>query len=475
MTTALVWFRQDLRLADNPALFHAATENDSIIPLYILDTTSAWSPGKAQQWWLHHSLVALQDQCKKLGLTLILKKGNPRQILLDICREQTITAIYWNRCYEPAAIERDSAIKIELVSQGIKVQSYNASLLHEPWQISNKQGDYFKVFTPYWNKCNQLPLNTTILPIPPLKQVSTLKSDDINAWNLLPSHPNWAQGFDAIWQPGELPAQQKLKQFTSELITDYADNRDFPEIDATSKLSPHLHFGEISPKQVWHRIKLAEVYDAISCEKFLRELGWREFSYYLLYHFPTLPSENFQPKFNTFAWADDQTSLSCWQKGLTGFSIVDAGMRELWHTGYMHNRVRMIAASFLTKHLLIDWRLGAEWFWDTLVDADLANNSMNWQWVAGCGVDAAPYFRIFNPILQGEKFDPNGVYIRRWVPELTALPKEYIHQPWEAPDIIQQKAGVIIGSDYPKPIINHSFARKRALERYRGIQAVKKR
>lgn len=443
METAIVWFRQDLRLTDNPALFHAAKENKTLIPLYILDESLPWSLGQAQKWWLHHSLSALEKQFEKLGSKLVLRRGDARNILLAYCKEQSVSTVYWNRCYQPDTIARDTKIKTALKELGITVKSYNGSLLHEPSTIKNKQGSYFKIFTPFWNHCSALSINPDVLPAPKIKLNKPAEGDALTAWKLLPTQPNWAGGFSSIWQPGELSAQKKLRHFLTQKLIHYSTYRDFPAHDVTSRLSPHLHFGEISPNQIWHAVKLAEIQDKKrlpNCEQFLRELGWREFSYHLLYHFPQLPEENFQPKFNRFPWLYDKKLLTRWQKGETGYPIVDAGMRELWHTGYMHNRVRMIVASFLTKHLLIDWREGAKWFWDTLLDADLANNAMNWQWVAGCGVDAAPYYRLFNPILQAKKFDAQGDYIRRWVPEEESK---------------------------RKPIVDHEFARKRALEIYR--------
>jgi deoxyribodipyrimidine photo-lyase len=471
MDIAIVWFRQDLRLTDNPALYYAAKQYSHILPLYILDENLPWSPGAAQQWWLHHSLHALQQQFKKLGLTLILKRGAPSKILLSLCKEHKIAAVYWNRCYEPAVIERDKSIEEDLNKNAIKVTSYNGSLLIEPWEISNKQGSYFKVFTPFYNQLNRQIIIGTPLPKPNLKRMNNIQSDQLSSWQLLPTKPNWAIGFERIWQPGELAAQEKLDDFIAQNLVNYTSDRDFPAKNGTSELSPYLHFGEISPKQIGHCIK-QEVENTFSyqVEQFLRQLAWREFSYHFLYHFPGFPEENFQKKFDYFTWATNKKLLNAWQRGQTGYPIVDAGMRELWSTGYMHNRVRMITASFLTKHLLIDWRKGAKWFWDTLVDADLANNSMGWQWVAGSGVDASPYYRIFNPILQGKKFDPDGQYVKQWVPELKQLSNKYLHQPWQASSKILKIAGINLGKDYPKPVVEHDFARNRALQYYRKLK-----
>lgn len=468
MTNAVVWFRQDLRLMDNPAFFTACTHHDTIIPLYILDDKTN-RLGEAQAWWLHHSLIALNDSLTmQNGLTLILRKGDPLRILLDLINTINIDAIYWNRCYEPKSIERDKNIKTTLQTSGINVFSFNGSLFNEPWTINNKSGDFFKVFTPYWNTCKK---NLTIKPqqsVPHKLKSIAIKGDEINEWQLLP-RLNWASQFPNFWTPGEQGAQQRLNTFISDNLQDYKKNRDIPEKQATSLLSPHLHFGEISPWTILRAIESAKLdanFNLADTEHFLSELGWREYSYYLLYHVPLLPNQNFKPEFDAFPWHNDKLLLKQWQKGMTGYPIVDAGMRELWATGYMHNRVRMIVASFLTKDLFIDWRLGAEWFLDTLVDADLANNSASWQWVAGCGADAAPYFRIFNPVLQSKKFDPDGIYIRRWVPELASLDNHTIHAPWESSNAIL----IYTIINYPKPIINHHESRLKALTYYSQLK-----
>lgn len=469
ITSAIVWFRQDLRLNDNPALFEACNKYARVIPIYVMDKNSIL--GEAQAWWLHYSLLSLKRDLKiKLNLNLIFRKGDTLDIFIELISEFNINAVYWNRCYEPFRIEQDKNIKSYLKNQGLDVLSFKANLLHEPWTIVNKNSEFYKVFTPYWNVCKQ---NLISIPsqllIPNFSCIETnqIKSDKLDDWNLLPKL-NWASRFSELWAPGETSAQQKLEKFISNNLNGYKNNRDIPEISATSHLSPHLHFGEISPWSIVRAIEIAKLSpscDFASAERFLSELGWREFSYYLLFHFPELPHKNFKSQFDSFPWHNDDSLLICWQKGMTGYPIVDAGMRELWATGYMHNRVRMIVASFLTKGLFIDWRRGADWFCNTLLDADLANNSASWQWVAGCGADAAPYFRIFNPILQSQKFDPNGEYIRRWVPELSSLDNKYIHAPWESPN-----ASVIyIKTRYPKPIINHSEARVKALNYYKNL------
>ena len=468
MSNAIVWFRQDLRLCDNPAFAEACRHHHFIIPIYILDEVST-QLGGAQRWWLHHSLTALDAGLKKMGLRLCLRQGNALTILKQLVQDHRIEAIYWNRCYEPTAIERDTLVKKFFQTGHVHVASTNASLLHEPWQITNKAGHFFKVFTPYWRACLQQ------MNIPePLRLSQTPKaleadSESLTRWKLLPTKPNWAQAFGQYWQPGEEGARTKLADFLDIHLKGYSASRDEPAKDSTSKLSPHLHFGEISPWEIWRAVetvKLDPTCDLKSIERFLSEIGWREFSHHLLYHIPSLPNANFKPAFNTFPWKNDADFLKRWQEGKTGYPIVDAGMRELWHTGYMHNRVRMIVASFLTKDLLIDWRLGASWFLDTLVDADLANNSAGWQWVAGCGADAAPYFRIFNPVLQGEKFDPDGAYVKQWVPELKSVDARWIHKPWMAP---QDQLGLCLGIDYPNPMIDHHEARKKALLHYQQI------
>ena len=468
MSNAIVWFRQDLRLDDNPA-FASACEHHGVIPLYILDEITTHIGG-AQRWWLHHSLVSLDEGLKKQGLTLCRRQGNALDVLKQLVDDYQIDTIYWNRCYEPAAIERDTLIKHFFHTCGVHVVSSNGSLLHEPWQITNASGHFFKVFTPYWRAC----LKQMIIPKPSIIshtfKALSVKSESLDSWKLLPANPNWADAFGQYWQPGEDGAHTTLTHFIDMHLTGYNTSRDQPAKDTTSKLSPHLHFGEISPWQIWRAIEMAKLdatCDLKSIERFLAELGWREFSYHLLYHASSLPNTNFKADFDSFPWNNDVNFLQQWQKGQTGYPIVDAGMRELWHTGYMHNRVRMIVASFLTKDLLIDWRYGASWFLDTLVDADLASNSASWQWVAGCGADAAPYFRIFNPVLQGEKFDPDGDYVRRWVPELKSVPVQWVHKPWLAP---QDKLGLCLGKDYPKPMVDHLEARKTALFHYKMLE-----
>jgi deoxyribodipyrimidine photo-lyase len=458
MSTAIYWFRRDLRIQDNLALTEAMGHHEKVILLYSLDTDI----GAAQKWWLHHSLVALQHSLNALGSHLVLVPQLNIEGFEILIQTYAVTAIYWNRRYSEKEMSNDASIKTYFKSKGLTIKSYNGYLLNEPWTIQNQSGSGFKVFTPYWKHCIKT------LQLPSLPSIDALKPNphppcfDINQAQLLPTKPNWALGFSDYWEPGEKGAHKKLDNFIDNSLRGYATNRDIPPRRATSYLSPHLHFGEIHPARIFQTIQPMHIIPGLEQDmtRFLAELGWREFSYHLLYHYPKLPSENFNPKFNAFPWHQDDAALKAWQRGETGYPIIDAGMRELWHTGYMHNRVRMIAASFLTKDLFIDWRVGAEWFLYTLLDADPANNSASWQWVAGCGADAAPYFRIFNPTLQSEKFDPNGDYIKTWVPELKNLSPKNIHAPWTSSLNIQ----------YPKPIVEHSKARELALTYYKNLQ-----
>jgi deoxyribodipyrimidine photo-lyase len=465
LSPLLVWFRQDLRLADNPALREAIATGAPVIPVYVLDdeTAGAWAMGGASRWWLHRSLSSLTKDLGALGLSLILRRGNAQTCLDALIAETGAAGVYWNRCYEPFAVSRDKTIKADLEARGLAAKSFDASLLFEPWTIASKAGTPFRVFTPFWKAC--LAAEPPAMPVPAPMRASAPAtwpaSDKLADWALRPTKPDWSDGF-AFWEPGEAGAQKRLASFVDRALDDYAGARDLPGVEGTSRLSAHLHFGEISPRQCFHAARGAE--------KFLAELGWREFAHHLLFHIPDLPESALRVEFRDFPWRDDDAKLRAWQKGRTGYPIVDAGMRELWRTGWMHNRVRMIAASFLVKHLLLPWQAGQAWFWDTLVDADLASNSASWQWVAGCGADAAPYFRIFNPMLQGAKFDPEGDYVRRFVPELAALPNECIHVPWEAPAETLRKAGVKLGVTYPKPIVDHGEARARALAAFQSLK-----
>lgn len=463
---AILWFRQDLRLSDNPALF-AAIKRGPVLPVYILDDEAPghWKSGGASRWWLHHSLAALDADLRKHGSRLILRRGPAQKVLKTLVADSGAGAVFWNRLYEPWAIARDTHIKDHLKAAGTQIESFNASLLNEPWELKTGTGGPYRVFTPFWRAARGNLSTLDLSPAP--RQVPAPAewpaSDSLASWKLLPVKPDWATGFGPLWTPGERGARKRLDSFLSGALDGYASNRDRPDIEATSRLSPHLHFGEISPRQVC-KAALAHAQSQGqegSADKFMSEIGWREFSHHLLYHFPHLPERNYRETFDAFPWQDSDVAFRKWTRGQTGYPVVDAGMRELWATGYMHNRVRMVAASFLIKHLLIPWQRGAHWFWDTLLDADLANNSASWQWVAGSGADAAPYFRIFNPVIQGEKFDPAGTYVKRWIPELRACPDRFIHSPWDAPDFTSLR--------YPAPIIEHAVARDRALKAFQSL------
>jgi deoxyribodipyrimidine photo-lyase len=467
----IVWFRQDLRLADNPALNAAAESGAPVVPVHVLDDAGAgaWPRGGASRWWLHHALEALGSDLAARGAPLVLRRGSAAAELDALVAATGATAVFWNRCYEPAIRKRDEAIKADLETRGIQARSFNASLLFEPWTIANQSGQPFKVYTPFAKACRAAP--EPALPVPAPARLRSIAGPPpglaLADLALLPRKPDWAGGLRAAWRPGEAGAQARLERFLAAAIEGYKEERNRPDLESTSRLSPHLHFGEISPRQLWHAARGREGRGA---EHFVSELLWREFSYHLLFHFPELPERNWRASFDAFPWADDPAALEAWRRGRTGYPIVDAGMRELWQTGWMHNRVRMIAGSFLVKDLMLPWQRGKEWFWDTLVDADLANNAASWQWVAGCGADAAPYFRVFNPTLQGEKFDPAGAYVRRYVPELARMPAAFIHRPWDADAETLRAAGVELGRTYPRPIVDHGKARDRALAAFATLK-----
>ncbi|TQV75877.1 cryptochrome/photolyase family protein [Denitrobaculum tricleocarpae] len=471
--TSIVWFRQDLRLADNPALAQAAQQGD-VVPVFILDEAEALgaSPalGGAGRWWLHHSLKALGDD---LG-GLVLLRGDPAEQLARVIEAAGATAVYWNRCYEPHGIDRDTKIKAGLTAQGIEATSFKAALLHEPWQLETKTGGPFKVYSPFWRAALTREVEAPLPRPSETKLADCSLGESLEDFDLLPTAPNWAEGWEDLWQPGEAGARDRLEEFLEEGLKGYGTLRNRPDLLNVSRLSPHLHFGEISPRQIWARTRFFEEdRPEVSKDagKFLSEVGWREFSYHLLYHFPTLPEKNWRPAFDNYPWRESEEDLKAWQRGMTGYPIVDAGMRELWQTGYMHNRVRMVVASFLIKHLRLHWKHGEAWFRDTLLDADLANNSASWQWVAGSGADAAPYFRIFNPMTQGSKFDPDGIYVRRFCPELSKLDNKAIHAPFELTEIELAAAGLKLGRDYPRPIVDHAQARAAALAGYNDVKA----
>ncbi|MGP1275553.1 MAG: cryptochrome/photolyase family protein [Caulobacterales bacterium] len=469
----LVWFRQDLRLADNPALNAAVHSGAPVVCLYVLDdaTPGRWMPGGASRWWLHHSLKSLDQSLQAIGGRLVLRRGDALKVVTGLAQELQARAVYWNRCYEPYARARDTKIKAQIRDAGYEAETFNGSLMREPWEVTTKDGGPYRVYTPYFRALSAQIDDIALLPAPQkLNDGSAgLHSDGLTTWDLLPTAPDWASGFTPVWTPGETGAHKRLGAFAAKCASQYDAKRNLPGIAGTSRLSPHLHFGEVSPRQVWSHV-VSNVAPGSGRETFLKEIGWREFSYSLLYHFDDLPESNYQSKFNDFPWDFDENAFKRWTRGQTGYPIVDAGMRQLWQTGWMHNRVRMIVASFLTKHLLMDWRRGEEWFWDTLVDADLASNSASWQWVAGSGADAAPYFRIFNPVTQGEKFDASGDYVRHWVPEIAALPDKHLHAPWAAPSDVRAKAGIVLGRDYPHPVVDHGKARERALAAYASLK-----
>ncbi|MDA1299477.1 MAG: deoxyribodipyrimidine photo-lyase [Proteobacteria bacterium] len=465
---AICWFRADLRLADNPALTAAARHGD-VLPVFILDDQDAdeYAAGGAARCWLHHCLIALNEQ---LSNRLVCLRGEAATLLPQLIEAHGVSAVFWNRCYEPWRIARDKTISKDLVQSGIQVETFNGSLLWEPWETCKQDGTPYRVFTPFYRRgcLNAAPPRVPLVVPKPLSLLPTTGQPGPDQLNLMPTH-NWAKAMMAHWIPGEAGAQMRLNDFLQNGLDQYSSGRDFPAVAGVSRLSPYLHHGDISPNQVWHALGLREADE--NTEHFQRELGWREFSYHLLYHFPDLPHRNLQPKFDAFPWRNDDEALMRWQQGQTGYPIVDAGMRELWQTGYMHNRVRMIVASFLVKNLLLHWRHGERWFHDTLVDADLASNSASWQWVAGCGADAAPYFRIFNPITQGRKFDPRGDYTTRFVPELKRMPPRWLHCPWEAPRDVREAAGVVLGDNYPLPIVDQRASRASALAAFDSIRA----
>lgn len=469
--SVLLWFRKDLRLDDNGALTAAVQSGAPVLCLYVREPGSdkVGPLGGAQHWWLHHSLKALDKALRNKGSRLILRSGRAVEVLSALAAETGATAIYLNRLYERDEI--DPAILEALHRKGLEVKRFKGQLLHDPKIMRTGSGGSYRVYTPFWRALEKEgePREPVDAPhaIPSPKHLPA--SETLSDWDLLPTRPNWAKEFDTLWQPGEDGAHRRLKDFVARPITTYKQDRDFPGLEqASSMLSPHLAFGEISPARVWHATRGLQASEDVI--HFRKELVWREFCYHLLVEFPKLGEANWNDRFDAFPWRFDEGQFGAWTKGMTGYPIVDAGMRQLWRHGYMHNRVRMITASFLIKDLMIDWRHGEAWFRDTLVDADPASNAGNWQWVAGSGADASPFFRVFNPILQGEKFDPDGDYVRRFAPELARLPNKYIHKPFEAPLDILKKAGVTLGTTYPKPIVEHGVARGRALAAYGRIK-----
>ncbi|WP_048646562.1 cryptochrome/photolyase family protein [Nitratireductor soli] len=471
--TALVLFRHDLRLADNLALAAAARTGRPIAAAFIFDETSQGVRplGGARRWWLHHSLKALGDGLAGFGIRLVLQRGPTTATVMRLATQMNAGIVFWNRRYDPPGIAADTQMKAALKEAGIGAESFNGHLLHEPWRLKTCAGGPYRVFTPFWRALQQ-----GGEPRGPADRPSTLKaahhgmeSEPLDAWGLLPSRPDWSAGLSTHWTPGEAGAQTRLAAFMAEGGNGYDRRRDLMADSGTSGLSPHLAHGEITPFQIWQALAGRHDLSVGDVQTFRKELGWREFCWHLLFHNPRLATQNFNRDFDAFPWRRDDEALRAWQQGRTGYPVVDAAMRQLWQTGWMHNRARMIAASFLVKDLRLDWRAGEEWFWDTLVDADPASNPANWQWVAGSGADAAPFFRIFNPVLQGEKFDAEGAYVRRFVPELENLPKRQIHKPWAAPETTLAEAGVALGESYPRPMVDHGLARQVALAGYRTI------
>ncbi len=474
----IVWLRLDLRLGDNPALHEAVQRGGPVVPLFIHapEEESPWELGDASRWWLHQSLTSIEADLRAAGSRLILRQGPTLHALRAVVKETGACAVVWNRRYEPVVMARDAKIKEALHGDGLAVESFNAALLHEPWTICNQSRKPFQVFTPFWKHCIAKPAPADPLPAPtnlpaPSKWPASIALGGLE----LEPKPSGSDGLRAAWHPGEAGATANLRRFLAKAFADYTEHRNRPDIAGTSRLSPHLHFGEISPRQVWHGLRRLALKRGLSADQwrdsqFLTEIGWREFAHHLLFHFPHTPTEPLREYFNMFPWRNDAAWLCAWQEGRTGYPIVDAGMRELSATGWMHNRVRMIVASFLVKDLLLPWQEGARWFWDSLVDADLAQNTLGWQWTAGCGADAAPYFRVFNPTSQGEKFDPHGHYVRKWCPELAKLPDKWLHQPHTAPAGLLSAAEVAPGHNYPLPVVSHAIAREVALEAFERIK-----
>ena len=487
---AIVWFRDDLRVGDNPALLAATQTGLPVVCIYINDPKPALtrSIGAAVKWWLDGSLRALDEQLSALGNRLHIFSGSEEITLKKIVKSLKSKNIFWNRRYGATEITTDTNLKACLQDEGCSVQSFNANLLYEPWEVVSKVGAPMRVFTPFWKAARAS--KSPEIPLPAPEKIASINASaveklyahiehevsSIEALNLVPTAPDWSGSMRKFWQRGEKGARKRLDTFLSTSLKGYAENRDRPDQDGTSRLSPYLRFGEISPRQIWqatHQAVASGASDASDkdVEKFLAEIGWREFSYHLLFYNPDLATKNFNARFDHFPWFEKPIAYAKWCRGHTGYPIVDAGMRQLWATGWMHNRVRMICASFLIKHLLINWRHGEDWFWDTLVDADRASNPASWQWVAGSGADAAPYFRIFNPIIQGQKFDPNGDYIRQWVPEIADIPTQYLHAPWSAPDVVLKRCGISLGRHYPKPIVDHDEARAKALKAFDDLKS----
>ena len=477
---ALVWWREDLRLTDHPALEAAAQSGRPVVSIYVLDRESPGvrPMGEASSWWLHHSLASLSKSLREIGGSeVMVLRGPARDVVGNIVSALHIAEVFWNRRYAAAERAVDEAIAADLQARDVAVRTFNGILVHEPDAVLPKSGSFFHIYGPYW-KAVAARLGDTRAVVPAPKRLIEAAIDGpalgavpLEQVGLLPTI-DWAEGLEATWRPGEGHGKEALNHFVETGIAAYETGRNDLAADGSSRLSPYLRHGEISPVQVVQAVnRAAGAKPPRDVMKFLQEVTWRDFTYNLLAHAPEITTDAYSPRFKGFPWRKlASTELKAWQRGRTGYPIVDAGMRQLWKTGWMHNRVRMITASFLVKHLLADWKIGEAWFWDTLCDADPANNVVNWQWIAGCGPDAAPFFRIFNPVLQGEKFDPDGVYVKRFVPELDRLDRTWVHKPWEAPDAELSRAGVVLGRTYPRPMVEHAAARNRALDLFRSTR-----
>jgi len=467
---AILWFRNDLRLGDHAALHAAIDTGRPVLPVFILedDALGSWGLGAASRWWLHHSLAALRQALADRGAKLSLRRGDSAAIIADLVQQTGAADVFTGECADPRARQVDLAIGSMF---GGTLHRMRTATLFPLNAVRTKNGGPFSVYTPFANACLAIGGPKEPLPAPAtIRGAQEIESERLEDWCLLPNRPDWAAGLRESWTPGEAGAMARAEAFLELDLEAYATTRDRPGEDGTSMLSPHLRFGEISVRVLWRMAHLRT--GGKGRDTFIRQLLWREFCANLLWHNPTLPEVPLRPAFGRMPWRDDKAALRAWQRGQTGVPIVDAGMRQLWQTGWMHNRVRMIVASFLTKHLLIPWQDGEAWFWDTLVDADLANNAGNWQWVAGCGADAAPYFRVFNPVLQGRKFDPDGDYVRQFVPELAGLDPRHVHAPWEAPPDVLAAAAITLGKTYPNPIIDLKAGRTRALDAYASIRSI---
>ena len=480
MPTTVVWLRNSLRLGDHPALAHAAGRG-AVVPVFVWapDEEEPWAPGGAHRWWLHESLTALGLALEKKGSRLVLRQGGSLDEIKAVCEASGADRVVWQTRIAPTLRRRDEAVRAGLEEAGVEVRQFGGRILHDPDRVETGSGGPYKVFTPFWKKAKAALDPGAPLPAPDLGGAAPEtwpESVALDALGLTPEAQDgvdWAGGMRETWTPGEGGAAERLRAFVDGTLLHYDAERDFPAVRGTSMLSPHLHWGEVSPRQVWAAANAWVSNGATreAADAFLFEIGWREFSYHVLHHFPHMPDEPLKEKYERMPWEHDEAALQAWQRGRTGYPLVDAAMRQLWHVGWMHNRMRMVTASFLTKDLLVRWQDGERWFWDTLCGGDLANNAMGWQWAAGSGADAQPFFRIFNPISQSTKYDPDGAYIRRWVPELADLPTKHLHAPWTAPPGVLREAGVVLGETYPEPVVDHKAARERALEALQQVNA----